>query len=65
MIFPERSILGSEYFAYAELAHNHELLMANPQYMAQIVTHRFQLEEIDQALATMFLGETGKVVVVQ
>lgn len=65
VIFPERSILGSEYFAYAELAHNHELLMANRQYMGQIVTHRFPLEEIDQALTMMFLGETGKVVVVQ
>lgn len=65
VIFPERSILGSEYFAFAELAGNHQLMLANRAYVGQILTHRFSVEEIGTALDTMFSGESGKVVVVQ
>ncbi len=65
VIFPERSILGSEYFAYSELAGNHALMLANRGYISQILTHRFPVEEIGDAMDTMFRGEAGKVVVVQ
>jgi threonine dehydrogenase-like Zn-dependent dehydrogenase len=65
LIAPERSILGSEYFRYDELAPNLELLRIHRDYLAQIITHRFPVGDIDEAMATFFAGQTGKVVIEQ
>lgn len=65
MIAPERAVLGSEYFAFGELAGNLELLKANRAYLGQIITHRFGVAEIQAAFELFFAGQTGKVVIEQ
>jgi threonine 3-dehydrogenase len=65
LIAPERSILGSEYFRFDELPPNLELLRAHRDYLAQIITHRYPVDAIDEAMTTFFAGNTGKVVIEQ
>lgn len=65
LIGPERAVLGSEYFRYDELAANLERLRAHRSYLAPIITHRFNVEEIQEAFETFFAGATGKVIVEQ
>ncbi|HET6382131.1 MAG TPA: alcohol dehydrogenase catalytic domain-containing protein [Armatimonadota bacterium] len=65
MIAPERSVLGSEYFAYTELQESLPLLRANRSYMTQIITHRFGVSDIQTAFETFLAGDTGKVVIEQ
>lgn len=65
MIAPERAVLGSEYFAFRELAENLPLLRANRAYLGQIITHRFGAGDIQHAFETFFAGQTGKVVIEQ
>jgi len=65
LIAPERAVLGSEYFRYDELAGNLELLRAHRAYLAQIVTHRFGIGELQRAFEVFFGRETGKVVIEQ
>ncbi len=65
LISPERTVMGSEYFAYHELAENLRLLKANRAYFSQIITHRFGVNEIQHAFELFFKGETGKVVIEQ
>ena len=65
LIAPERAVLGSEYFQYDELAGNLELLRAHRAYLAQIVTHRFGIGELQHAFEVFFGRETGKVVIEQ
>ena len=45
----ERSILGSEYFSYNELEDNHQLLKNNQEYLSQIITHKYSIDEIQKA----------------
>jgi len=61
----EMTLVGSEYFAYHELAENYELLKANRSYLAQIITHRMGVDEIQQAFELFLAGSTGKVVIEQ
>lgn len=61
----ELSLVSSEYFAYNELQANLGLLKANRDYMDQIITHRFGIEDIQHAFELFFAGETGKVVIEQ
>jgi len=42
--------------------HSDELLTSKIVDLTPIVTHRYKLEEVDQAFATMASGESGKVV---
>jgi threonine 3-dehydrogenase len=63
LIEPERAVLGSEYFCYDELHSNLELLRDNLRYLGQIITHRFALQDINEAFEIFFRGETGKVLV--
>ena len=63
LIEPERAVLGSEYFCYDELHSNLELLRDNLPYLGQIITHRFALQDINEAFEIFFRGETGKVLV--
>jgi threonine 3-dehydrogenase len=63
LIAPERAVLGSEYFCYDELHSNLELLRDNLPYLGQIITHRFALQDINEAFEIFFRGQTGKVLV--
>lgn len=65
LIAPERAVLGSEYFRFDELPGNLELLLANQDYISRVITHRFDVADIDDAFATFFSGQSGKVVVTQ
>lgn len=65
LIATERAVMGSEYFTYKEFAGNLELLRANRDYVGQIITHRFGVDEIQGAFETFYKGETGKVVIEQ
>jgi threonine 3-dehydrogenase len=65
LIGPERAVLGSEYFAFDELAGNLRLLREHRAYFNQIITHRFGIDDIQQAFELFFRGETGKVVIEQ
>jgi threonine dehydrogenase-like Zn-dependent dehydrogenase len=65
IIAPERSVVGSEYFRYDELAANLRRLTQHRAYLNQIITHRFGVDEIQKAFDLFFGGETGKVIIEQ
>jgi len=65
MIATERSVLGSEYFAYSEMAVNAKYLAEHRAYLNKIITHRFGVDEIQHAFELFFAGETGKVIIEQ
>jgi threonine 3-dehydrogenase len=65
IIAPERSILGSEYFCFDELADNLELLHQHRNYLKTIITHRFGVSDIQHAFELFFQGDTGKVIIEQ
>ena len=65
LISTERTVMGSEYFCYNELPENLERLKQNREYMGQIITHRYPVEEIGEAYHTFIGKHSGKVVVVQ
>lgn len=61
----EMTLIGSEYFAYQELAENYRLLKENRDYLGQIITHRMGVDEIVHAFELFWAGNTGKVVIEQ
>jgi threonine dehydrogenase-like Zn-dependent dehydrogenase len=63
LIAPEHAVLGSEYFCFDELPANVERLRVHKEYIAQIITHRMPLAEIQHAFELFFGGATGKVVI--
>jgi threonine 3-dehydrogenase len=65
LIALERAVLGSEYFRFDSLPSNLELLRRNRGYLGQIVTHRFDIADLQVAYQTFLGGATGKVVVEQ
>ena len=65
LISPERAVLGSEYFHYDEMPRNLELLRANRELVARVITHRFDVADVADAFETFLSGESGKVVVTQ
>jgi threonine dehydrogenase-like Zn-dependent dehydrogenase len=65
LIAPERSVMGSEYFRYDEMGANLARLREHRGYLAQIVTHRFGVEDLQRAFELFYAGETGKVVIEQ
>ena len=65
IIAPERSVVGSEYFRFDELAANLRRLEQHRSYLNQIITHRFGVDEIQKAFDLFFGGETGKVIIEQ
>jgi threonine 3-dehydrogenase len=65
IIAPERSVVGSEYFRFDELAANLRRLKQHRSYLNQIITHRFGVDEIQKAFDLFFGGETGKVIIEQ
>jgi len=58
-------VLGSEYFAYSEMAVNAKYLAEHRAYLNKIITHRFGVDEIQHAFELFFAGETGKVIIEQ
>jgi len=65
LIAPERAVLGSEYFCYNEFSVNLEFLRNNSDYLAQIITHRYNVMEIKQAFEIFIKQNTGKVILEQ
>jgi threonine dehydrogenase-like Zn-dependent dehydrogenase len=65
LIAPERTVMGSEYFAYAEMAENLEILRQHRDRLARIITHRMPVQHLGEAFEMFLAGQTGKVVVVQ
>ena len=66
IIAPERSIVGSEYFRYNELPTNLQRLREHRGYLSQIITHRMEVDQIQQAFEAFFFGcETGKIIIEQ
>ena len=65
LIAPERTVMGSEYFRYDALAANEELLRRNHAYLGQIITHRFGIDELEEAYRLFLAGQSGKVVIEQ
>ncbi|HEY0791239.1 MAG TPA: alcohol dehydrogenase catalytic domain-containing protein [Chthoniobacterales bacterium] len=65
LIAAERSVIGSEYFGYSEFAANLPRLRVHRSYLKQIITHRFSIDQVQQAFELFFGGETGKVVIEQ
>jgi threonine 3-dehydrogenase len=63
LIWPERAIMGSEYFPFGDLSRNLALLMANRDALSAIVTHRFDVADLEAALALFMSSVTGKVVI--
>jgi threonine 3-dehydrogenase len=63
LIGPERSVVGSEYFPFSLLEDNHRLLLEHRRLLESIVTHRFPVARLEQAMALFLGGATGKVVV--
>jgi threonine 3-dehydrogenase len=64
LIATERTVMGSEYFRYSEMADNLALLLANREYFGQIITHLMPRSQIGEAFDLFLAGDTGKVVVV-
>lgn len=65
LIGSEKAVLGSEYFRYDELSDNLSILKKNRAYLAQIITHRFEVAQIEQAYEVFWARNTGKVIVEQ
>ncbi len=65
LIAPERAVLGSEYFRFDEFTVNLALLREHRAYLAQIITHRLPVAEIQHAFELFFAGDTGKVLIEQ
>ncbi|MBA3710044.1 MAG: alcohol dehydrogenase catalytic domain-containing protein [Planctomycetes bacterium] len=65
LIAPERSVLGSEYFPFSDLAKNLARLRANQAYLGQIITHRFPISDLAAAFDLFWKGDTGKVIIEQ
>ncbi|GAB3823626.1 alcohol dehydrogenase catalytic domain-containing protein [Kribbella italica] len=65
LVANEAGVIGSEYFPYADLATNHEILLANLDEVSRVITHTFDLSETQAAFEAFLGGETGKVVVTQ
>jgi threonine 3-dehydrogenase len=64
LIATERTVMGSEYFRYAEMQDNLDLLLAHREYFGKIITHQMPRSQISEGFALFLAGETGKVVIV-
>jgi threonine dehydrogenase-like Zn-dependent dehydrogenase len=64
LIATERTVMGSEYFRYAEMRDNLDLLLTNREYFGKIITHQMPRSQISEGFELFLAGETGKVVIV-
>ena len=55
-----------EYFSYNEMEANHELLKNNQEYLSQIITHQYNIEDVQKSYEHFFSPESdaGKIAVV-
>lgn len=65
LIATERTVMGSEYFTFGEMAENLETLLAHRDLFGSIITHRIPRSRITEAFDLFLAGRTGKVVVVE
>jgi len=65
LIATERSVLGSEYFPRADLPAALDLLRAHPDELRRIITDRFPIENLPEAVRAFDAGAAGKVVLTQ
>lgn len=65
LIATERTVMGSEYFRYDEMAANLDILQEHHDQLARIITHRMPVHDLEAAFELFLAGETGKVVVEQ
>lgn len=65
LIANERSVLGSEYFRFADLKENLKFLASHLERLQPIITHRYGIDHIRDAFDTFWKGNSGKVVVEQ
>jgi len=65
LIATERAVIGSEYFCYNEFPKNLECLRSNRDYLAQIITHRYNVSDIEEAFEIFIKQNTGKVILEQ
>lgn len=65
LIAKEAAVIGSEYFPYADLYLNAELLRRHRDQIGRVITHQFEVARTGEAFETFFAGETGKVIVTQ
>lgn len=65
LIGGERTVMGSEYFTYQELPESLKLLREHRDYLNQIITHRYPVQEIGEAYNKFVARSTGKVIVEQ
>jgi threonine 3-dehydrogenase len=63
LIAREISLVGSEYFPIGEFPGTHALVADGGLNPAPILTHRFPLDDIQEACEEFFAGGTGKVVI--
>ncbi|MDP9351755.1 MAG: alcohol dehydrogenase catalytic domain-containing protein [Chloroflexota bacterium] len=63
LIRQEKMILGSEYFDTREFDYNQQMIVDGRLNPRQVITHRFPLEEIEEAYRLFWKGETGKVLI--
>ena len=61
----ERAVMGSEYFCFDELPASLAQLHQHRDYLRQIITHRFGVDDIQAAFELFWKGETGKVIIEQ
>jgi len=64
LIATERTVMGSEYFTFGEMADNLATLQAHRDLFGAIITHRVRRDEIVRGFDLFLSGQTGKVVVV-
>ncbi len=65
LIAKEVTVMGSEYFPYADLVRNHGLLLEHRELLDRVITHEFDVSRVGEAFDTFFASRTGKVVVTQ
>lgn len=66
LINMERVVMGSDYFDFSVMPQNLDFLRNHYDYLSQIVTHRFPIDQLQQAYELFFkAGESGKVIVEQ
>jgi threonine dehydrogenase-like Zn-dependent dehydrogenase len=64
LINNERTVMGSDYFDFSAMDGLLVQLKEHYDYLSQIVTHRFPIEDVQRAYTLFFeQGETGKVII--
>lgn len=65
LVAAERTVMGSEYFPFADIARSAAMLREHRSTIERVITHRYDVSELEQAFTTFTSGRSGKVVVTQ